>query len=381
MKKTYLLTPGPTPIPENVISVFARPIVHHRTKQFEAIFDDVKQSLKYVFQTKQDVLVLNGTGTAAMDAAVSNIFKKGEKVITVNGGKFGDRWTKISKAYGLQPIELKVPAGEAVAIAEVESAVRQNPDAQGILWQASETSTGVCHPTRELSQIAKSAGMLSIVDGVTGVGVFDLPMDAWGIDIMLAGSQKAFMIPPGLSFIALSDKAWAKSESCDLPHFYLNLAKERKALADNQSAWTPAISLILGLQETLKMMREETLLNIFKRHDMLARATRAAVEALGLEPLCKKSPSPAVTAVKTPVGIESGEKIPKLMKDKYGVTITGGQDDLKGKIFRLSHFGYCSYFDITTGIACLELVLNELGYKVDYGKGVGAALRVFSESK
>jgi aspartate aminotransferase-like enzyme len=380
MKKTYLLTPGPTPIPETVTSVFARPIIHHRTPQFQTMFEDVKVGLKYLFQTKQDVILLAATGTGAMDAAVSNLFRKNDKVIIINGGKFGERWTKISKAYGLTPVEIKLVAGESVEPKQLADVVRANPDAKAILFQASETSTGVQMPTQEICSIARAANMLTVCDAITACGVFDLPMDAWGIDVMITGSQKALMIPPGLAFVAMSDKAWATAEDSDLPRFYFDLTKERKAVSKNQTAWTPAISLIQGLQESLRIIREEGLRDIFKRHELLARATRNAVQALGLEIFAKKAPSLAVTAVKVPSVIKDGKQIPKLMRDKYGVTIAGGQDELEGKIFRLSHFGYCEKFDITTGISCLELVLNELGYKVEFGKGVGAALRTFAES-
>lgn len=380
MKKTYLLTPGPTAIPESVVSVFARPIIHHRTSGFEALFAQVREDLKLVFQTQQDVLSLASTGTGAMDAAVTNLFKKGDKVITINGGKFGERWTKISKAYGLNPIEIKLAPGDAVEVKDLEATVRSNTDAKGILFQASETSTGVKMPTQEICQIAQKSGMLSVCDAITACGVFDIPMDAWGIDALITGSQKAMMIPPGMAFIALSNKAWAANESADLPRFYFDLGKERKSQAKNQTAWTPAISLIQGLQESLRLIKEEGLQNVFKRHELLALATRNAVAALGLEMLAKKAPSPSVTAVKVPAQIANGKLIPKTMREKYGVTIAGGQDELEGKIFRLSHFGYCGKFDITTGISCLELVLNELGYKVEFGKGVGAVLRTFAEA-
>jgi len=379
MRKNYLLTPGPTPIPESVVSVFASPIIHHRTPAFQSLFEDVKNNLKYLFQTKQDVILLAATGTGAMDAAVSNLFKKGDQVITLNAGKFGERWTKLAKAYGLNPIEIQVEWGEAIEPKQLEEVVRANPNARGILFQASETSTGVRLPTEEICKIAKAANMVSICDAITACGVFDLPMDAWGIDVLITGSQKALMIPPGLSFIALSDKAWAMTETSDLPKFYFDLTKERKALAKNQTAWTPAISLIQGLQESLRMMKEEGLHNVFKRHELLAKATRNAVQALGLEMLAKKSPSLAITAVRVPSTIKDGKQIPKLMRDKYGVTIAGGQDEFEGKIFRLSHFGYCDKFDITTGISCLELVLKELGHPFEFGKGVGAVLRTFSE--
>ncbi|MCM2278555.1 MAG: alanine--glyoxylate aminotransferase family protein [Oligoflexia bacterium] len=379
MKKTYLLTPGPTQIPESVSSIFARPIIHHRTPAFQAIFDDVRGNLKYLFQTKQDVLVLTCTGTGGMDAAVSNLFRRGDKVLVVNGGKFGERWTKIALAYGLAPIELKVENGEAIEPSQLEALAQVNPDARAVLFQASETSTGVRMPTQEICRIAKSAGMLSVCDAITACGVFDLPMDDWGIDVLITGSQKALMIPPGLAMIALSEKAWAMTESCDLPHFYFDLPKERKAQAKGQTAWTPAISLLQGLQESLRLLKEEGLHNVFRRHELLAKATRNAVAALGLELLAKKAPSTAVTAVRLPASIKDGKAVPKLMRDKYGVTIVGGQDELEGKIIRLSHFGYVDRFDITTGISCLELVLNELGHKVELGKGVGAVLKTFAE--
>lgn len=376
MKKTYLMTPGPTQIPESVLSIFARPIIHHRTPAFEALFEDVRAGLKYVFQTKSDVLVLTCTGTGAMDAAVSNLFRRGDKVITINGGKFGERWTKISKAYGLQPVELTLAPGDAIEPKQLETAIAANKGARAVLFQASETSTGAKMPTQEICKLARAAGMLSVCDAITACGVFDLPMDDWGIDVMITGSQKAFMLPPGLAMIALSDRAWAMTESSDLPKFYFDLSKERKTLPKNQTAWTPAISLIQGLQESLRMIREEGLQNVFKRHEKLAAATRAGVEALGLEPLARKAPSTAVTAVKVPAQIKDGKLIPKTMRDKYGVTIVGGQDELEGKIFRLSHFGYVDRFDIVTAIAGLELALNDLGYKVELGKGVAAVLRV-----
>ncbi|MBI4924968.1 MAG: alanine--glyoxylate aminotransferase family protein, partial [Bdellovibrio sp.] len=317
----------------------------------------------------------------AMDAAVSNLFSKGDKVITINGGKFGERWTKISKNYGLNPIEIKLVPGNAIEPNQLETTVRSNTDAKAILFQASETSTGVKMPTPEICKIAKEYNLLTICDAITACGVFDLPMDVLGLDVMITGSQKALMIPPGLSFIALSDKAWAMRERSELPKFYFDLDKERKALSKNQTAWTPAISLIQGLEESLKMIKEEGLQNVFARHELLAKATRNAVQALGLEILASKSPSTAVTAVKVPPQIKDGKAIPKTMRDKYGVTIAGGQDELEGKIFRLSHFGYCDRFDITTGISCLELTLNDLGYPVEFGKGVGAVLKTFANVK
>lgn len=379
MRKTYLLTPGPTPIPESVISVFAQPIIHHRTPAFEKIFEDTRTGLKEVFQTQQDVLILTATGTGAMEASVSNLFSPGDSVITINGGKFGERWTQISKAYGLSPVEILLEPGKAVSPEALRDVVGKNPKAKAILFQASETSTGARMPTQEICEIARKAGMLSVCDGITACGVFSLPMDEWGIDVLITGSQKAFMIPPGLAMIALSDRAWKATETAKLPRFYFDLGRERKSQTKKQTAWTPAISLIQGLQESLRLIREEGLKNVFERHELLARATRNAVTALGLEILAEDCPSDSVTAVKVPAAISDGKKIPKLMRERYGVTIVGGQDELEGKIIRLSHFGHCDRFDITTGISALELVLNDLGYPVEFGKGVGAVLKTFSE--
>ncbi|MEW6058208.1 MAG: alanine--glyoxylate aminotransferase family protein [Bdellovibrionota bacterium] len=382
MKKTYLLTPGPTQVPESVLSLAAKPILHHRTPQFVALMEDVKQGLKYLFQTKQDVLMLSSSGTGAMEAAVTNLFRKGDKVITINAGKFGERWTKLAKAYGLNPIEIKLEAGQAVTAKQVEEHLNKTPEIRGVLFQASETSTGTAMPTREICALVKSRkDCISIVDGITAVGVFDLPMDDWGIDVLITGSQKALMLPPGLAAISLSDKAWTFNETSDIPRFYFDLAKERKGLAKGQTAWTPAVGLVVGLQETLKMIRDEGLHNVFKRHELLAKATRNAVKALGLEILSKDSPSSAVTAVRVPAEIKDGKAIPKTMRDKYGVTIAGGQDELEGKIFRLTHLGYIDRFDILIGVGALELTLQDLGYtKFQFGAGTGAVLQTYKTS-
>ena len=380
MKKTYLLTPGPTAIPENITSIFARPIIHHRTPEFQALFKDVCADLKYLFQTQNDVLILTCTGTGAMDAAVCNLFRRGDKVITINGGKFGERWTRICQAYGLGVVEMKLPWGDAADPALVTALAAEHPDARAILFQASETSTGVQMPVKELCEVAHKANMLAVCDAITALGVFDLQMDNWGIDVLITGSQKALMLPPGLALIALSERAWKYTESCNLPHFYFDLPLERKNLSKNQTAWTPAISLIQGLHEALRMIKAETLPVLFKRHERLARATREGVKAIGLEILARKAPSTAVTAVVAPGGAADGKKIVKHMSERYGVTIIGGQDEYEGKIFRLAHIGYCDKFDITTALAALELTLNDLGYKVEHGKAVGAALKVLGES-
>ncbi len=378
MKKSYLLTPGPTQIPDRVLALGAKQIIHHRTPQFTAIMEEVNAGMKYLFQTKQDVLLLAASGTGAMDASVTNLFKTGDKVITINGGKFGDRWTRIAKAYGLNAVELKVEPGTAATAKQVEELLVKNPDARGVLFQASETSTGTLMPTKEICALTKGRkDCINVVDAITALGVFDLPMDDWNIDVLITGSQKALMLPPGMACVALSDKAWGFAATANIPKFYFDLTKEKKAISKGQTAWTPPISLVIGLQETLKMIREEGLHDLFKRHDLLARATRNAVKALGLEML-SKDPSNAVTAVRVPSEIKDGKLIPKTMRDKYGVSIAGGQDELEGKIFRLTHLGYIDRFDILIGIGALELTLQDLGYtKFQFGAGTGAVLQTY----
>jgi aspartate aminotransferase-like enzyme len=379
MMKRYLLTPGPTQVPESVLALSAKQVIHHRTPQFVQVMENVRAGLKYLFQTKQDILLLACSGTGAMDATVTNLFRKGDKIITINGGKFGDRWTKIAKAYGLNPVELKLEPGVPATPKQVEELLDKNPDARGVLFQASETSTGTVMPTKEICQLVKARkDCISVCDAITALGVFDLPMDDWNIDVLITGSQKALMLPPGMACISLSEKAWSFNESSDIPRFYFDLAKERKGIAKGQTAWTPAISLVVGLQESLKMIRDEGLHNVFKRHELLAKATRNAVTALGLEVLSKEAPSAAVTAVKVPAEIKDGKAIPKTMRDKYGVSIAGGQDELEGKIFRLTHLGYIDRFDILIGIGALELTLQDLGYtKFQFGAGTGAVLQTY----
>ncbi len=378
MKKRYLLAPGPTPVPEAALLAMAAPIIHHRTPQFSEVFKETAELLKYVFQTKEDVLILAASGTGAMEGSIVNLYSPGDEVIVVNGGKFGERWGKISEAYGLKVHWIKVEWGTAVDPAEVKKVMDANPNVKGILVQASETSTTAAHPVKELAALTKDKECLLIVDGITAVGVFDLPMDAWGIDVLVSGSQKAFMLPPGLAFAGLSQKAWKFSETAKCPKFYFDFKKERKNLKDNTTAYTPAISLITGLREALKMIKEEGLANVFARHDRLARATRAAAAALGLKPVAPKSPSNATTGVFVPEGVDGG-KLVKYLRDEMGVTLAGGQDHLKGKILRIAHLGYVDTFDIITAISAIEIALAKFGHKLEHGKGVGAAQLVLSE--
>lgn len=380
MKKKYLLAPGPTPVPETVNLEMAAPMVHHRTPQFSKIFGEAAEDAKYLFQTKQDVLILASTGTGGMEGCITNLFSPGDKVLVINGGKFGERWGKISESYGLEPIWINVDWGQAVDPKEVKAALDKDKDIRAILVQASETSTAVAHPIEALSKLTRDRDdILLVVDGITGVGVFPLPMDEWGIDAMVTGSQKALELPPGLALVALSEKAWKFADQSTCPHFYFDFKKERKNLANQTSAYTPAVSLVIGLRAVLRDIKEEGLENVHKRHNRLARATRAATQALGLAMVAPDSPADSLTGVFLPDGIDGG-KIVKSLRDDFGVTLAGGQDQWKGKIIRIAHLGYVDTFDTIIAISAIEMALKKFGHAVELGKGVAAAQEILLEA-
>ncbi|TAJ97929.1 alanine--glyoxylate aminotransferase family protein [bacterium] len=378
MIKQYLLAPGPTPVPDEVVRAMAETMIHHRTPQFSKLFAEAREGLKALFGTKNDVLVLASSGTGAMEAAVSNLFSPGEKVLVINGGKFGERWMQICQAYGLEVIQLKVEWGKAVKTDVVEKHLKVYPDIQGVFIQASETSTTTLHPVREIAQITRN-GPLLVVDGVTAVGVLPVPMDEWGIDVLVTGSQKALMLPPGLGFIALSDRAWARTEKAKLPRFYLDLMLERKNQQKGSTAFTPAVSLIFGLRASLEMMQKEGLERVYARHERMARATRAAAAALGLKLLAPDDPSPAATGIILPEGMD-GDKLLDYLRDRMGITFAEGQDQLRGKIIRIAHVGYIGAFDVLVAIGALEMALKKFGHPVQFGKGVAAAEEILMES-
>lgn len=374
--KNYLYAPGPTPVPSQALLEMARPIVHHREPEFIPVFAACREDLRYLFQTEREVIMLSASGTGAMEAAITNFLSRGDKALFVNAGKFGERWGKILKAYGCQAVELKEEWGRAVDPAQVEAALAADPSIRAVYVQASETSTGVRHPVKELAEItAKRPGVILAVDAITGVGVFELPMDAWGIDILLTGSQKALMLPPGLAFIAWSEKAEEFMKSADLPKFYFNLQTERKNHLTDQTAWTPAVSLITGLREVLAQIRRETLEGVFARTGRLAHATREAAKALGLELFAPDSPSDACTAIQMPAGVD-GEALRKVLRKEFGVVVAGGQDEAKGKIIRIAHLGYADTFDVITAISSLEMSLARMGFPVTLGAGVRRAMEV-----
>ncbi|OGW52664.1 MAG: class V aminotransferase [Nitrospirae bacterium RBG_13_43_8] len=379
MVKRYLLAPGPTPVPSEVLLSMAMPIIHHRSPDFLPVLDSAKKGLQWLYQTANDVLILCSTGTGGMVGSVSNFFNQGDKVLVINGGKFGERWTKICKSYNLNVDEITLEWGYAIRPELVEEKLQKNQDIKGVFVQASETSTGVYHDVQSLASIVKRyENTLLVVDAISALAAHDLRTDDWGIDIMVGGSQKGLMLPPGIAFVSVSNKAWEKAKTSNLPRFYFDFKKERENLAKNQTNFTSPVTLIIGLNESLKMLKAEGLENVFNRHKNLARTTRKAVQALGLELYAKESPSNAVTAVMTPPGID-GQAVYKNLREKYGITAAGGQDQARGKIFRIAHLGYVDKFDVITAIAGIEMVLKGMGHPVRLGTGVAVAEELLME--
>ncbi len=376
MFKKYLLAPGPTPVPPEILVAMSMPVIHHRSTDFIPVLESVRKGLKWLYQTGNDILILCCTGTGGMVGSVNNFFSSGDKVLVINGGKFGERWTEICRAYGLQVKEIEVKWGYTVKPEMVKDTLDKDPEIKGVFVQATETSTGVYHDIKALGNVVnKRDNTLFIVDAISALAAHDLRTDEWDIDIMVGGSQKGLMLPPGLSFVSVSEKAWNKSEKARLPRFYFNFKKEREAQAKNQTHFTSAVTLIIGLNESLNMMQKEGLGNMFKRHEKLASATRQAITALGLELYSKESPSNSVTAILAPEGLD-GQEIYKNLRDRYGITAAGGQGKARGKIFRIAHLGYTDTFDIIIAAAGIEMVLAGMGYPVKPGIGVAAAEKI-----
>ena len=373
MLKRYLLAPGPTPVPPEVLLAMAQPMIHHRAPEFAQIFGEVREDLKWLFQTRNDVLILASSGTGGMEGAVGNFLSPGDKALFVNGGKFGERWGKLLSTFGVHATEIKVEWGRAVNPQAVADALKKDPSIKAVYVQASETSTGVAHDTKALAEIVKGhEGTILVVDAITALGVMDIKADAWGLDVVITGSQKALMLPPGLAFVSVSEKAWRLAEKAKNAAFYFNFKKERDSQVKNQTAYTPAVSMILGLKEVLRMLKAEGLDKVFARQARLAHATREGVKAAGLSLFPKESPSDAVTAVSTPAGVD-GQAVYKNLRVQYGMTAAGGQDHLKGKIFRVSHMGYMDVFDVIMTLAAIEMTLKGLGHPVKLGSGVARA--------
>ncbi|MDZ7951741.1 alanine--glyoxylate aminotransferase family protein [Nostoc sp. DedQUE09] len=381
--KLMLMIPGPTPVPEAALLALAKHPIGHRTSEFSNILAEVTENLKWLHQTQSDVLTLNVSGTGAVEAGIINFLSPGDRILVGSNGKFGERWVEVGQAYGLNVEEVKVEWGKPLDPAVFAEKLQADTQKQikAVIITHSETSTGVLNDLETINRHVKEHGeALIIVDAVTSLGAFNLPVDAWGLDIVASGSQKGYMIPPGLGFVSVSAKAWEAYKTAKLPKYYLDLGKYRKATAKNTTPFTPPVNLIVALHTTLRIMKEEGLESIFARHERLKNATRAAIKGLNL-PLfaADSSASPAITAV-APQGIEP-DKIRSLMKKRFDIALAGGQDHLSNKIFRIGHLGFVSDRDILSCIASLEVTLTELGYE-DFtpGSGIAAAVKVFSQS-
>lgn len=382
MLKRYLLTPGPTPVPPEVLSALGEPVVHHRAPRFTEILTEVIAGMKYVYQSKNDVIVFASSGTGAMESAVVNVVGPGDHVVVASCGNFGERWLKLTRAWGAEVTALEYEWGTKVVPADIADALARDPSVKAVYVQFSETSTGVVNDIQAIGDIVAATDAILVVDAISGLGASDLKTDAWHVDVCVSGSQKALMVPPGLAYVAVSEKAWKVVEACRTPRFYFDWVAARKKMSGGaaQTPYTPAVNLMVAQNRAIELIREEGLEAVFERHRMLGKACKAGVRALGLELFGPDDPEAnSVTAVKVPAGVD-GTKIGKLARDKYGVWLAGGQGKLKGQIFRFGHCGYFGAFDIITGLAACEMVLAELGYEVAWGASVAAAEQVFMQS-
>jgi aspartate aminotransferase-like enzyme len=379
IKKLRLLTPGPTPLLPKALHAMMGSDIHHRTADFKKLFSQTLLDLKEVFGTRNDVLMLVASGSGAMDASVSNFFSCGDKVIACVAGKFGERWEGITKAYGLNAVILKAEYGDTVSPERLAEALQENPDAKGVFIQACETSTGAAHDIKTMAEMIAKTEAIFVVDAITGFGTQTLDIDGWGLDVVISGSQKTFMIPPGLAFLSVSEKAWKLADSSKSAKFYFDLKKERKAARAGDPTWTPAVSLVLALSESLKYIKDLGVDKMVENAQLLARATRNAATELGLELFSPKSPAGAVTAIRPPKGMDSGV-IVKGFRSHFGSIITNGQGSMEGQIFRLAHLGYFDIADVFTLVSQLEIILHANGHTVEFGRGVAAAQRTYVEA-
>ena len=378
IKKKYLLSPGPTPLPEEVLSLASEPIFHHRTPEFSQIFMEVTDGLKFVFQTKRDVYILASTGSGAMEAAVVNTLSPGDKVICINCGKFGARWAHIAKAYGADVKEIVLEWGENFSKAQLVGIMQEVPEAKAVFSTLFATSTGALYDIQGFGEVVSSTNAILVVDGISGLGATPCPMDDWNIDVLISGSQKAFMTPPGLSYISFSNKAWNLVESSSMPKFYYDAREYKESLKNRTSPWTPAISLILQQKKSLDIIKSIGLNNLIHHHQILGNATRAGVQAIGLN-LLPECPGNVLTAVKVPDGID-GIRLVKIMQEKYNVYIAGAQGPHKGDFFRIAHLGYMGGFDIITALSALDMTLLDLGYSFEPGQSIKAAEKIIKEN-
>jgi aspartate aminotransferase-like enzyme len=385
IRKTRLFTPGPTPLLPAAQFAMAAADIHHRTPEFRALFLKVLAQLKIFVGTKNDVLLLSSSGTGAMEASVSNLTSPGDRVLVLSAGKFGERWADLTKAFGCQVDVLKAPYGQTFDIEAVKAALKA--DTKAVYMQATETSTAVRHDVEAVAKLVKGTGTLLVVDGITGLGTTHFDVDGWGIDVLIGGSQKAVMIPPGLSYLSVSEKAWAAMETSKNPRYYFDLRKERKNAVKGESAYTPAVALIAGLGAALDYIAgqaggdlEKGRIALVDNAQVNAAATRAGLVALGFTLFAPTAPAAAATAVAVPEGMNSGDVV-KALKTRFALVTANGQGEMQGKIFRVAHLGFFDYLDTVALLGAMEHIAKDtLGLPVEYGKAVAAAQKVYADA-
>jgi aspartate aminotransferase-like enzyme len=379
LNKPRLLTPGPTPLPEEVRLAMARDMIHHRKPEFSAIMAEVQEGLRYLFGTSQAVMPLCASGTGAMAAAVTNLFSPGEKVLCIEGGKFGERWGEICAMHGQQVRKLSVEWGQAVSPRAVRQALDADPTIAGVCVQASETSTGVLHPIKQLGEITRERDTLLVVDGISAVGISPCPMDAWGLDCLLTGSQKGLMLPPGLALLSLSEKALAKAGSVKPAEFYFQLLAEREKVLKNQTMFTSAVGLILGLRESLRLFRDFGLDNVFRKQWALTMMARVGTQAMGLEPLAPQNFTWGLTAVLLPLGVDSSAVLRGASAD-HGVVLAAGQGYLKERVVRIGHMGYVDFGDVLAGLTAFRRAFERAGGYVGSDNALERAYEAYEQA-
>jgi aspartate aminotransferase-like enzyme len=374
--KARLFTPGPTPVPEETLLELARPVGYHRSAEAKAILKEVTELLKDVFQTQNPVVTLTSSGTGGMEAAVTSLLAPGEKAILLSAGRWGERWKGILKAHAANTQIVSVPYGKAITPDMLAGALKEHPDAGAVFCTLSETSTGVGHDVEAFAKLTAKTPAVLVVDGISGLGAMECRTDAWGVDVVVSGSQKAFMLPPGLAYVSVGPKAKAKMDATPVRGFYFDLRRSLAKVAESDTPFTPANTLIRAQLVSLKRMKAEGMESLWKRHAKVAAATRAAVTAMGLEVFAER-PNSALTVITVPAGVDGSATL-KAMEKAHGFKLADGQDDMKGKIWRLSHMGYVDAFDVLGAVAALELTLATGGFPLTVGKGVAAFLTVFS---
>lgn len=379
LRKARMFTPGPTPLlPEVMLEALIKPM-NHRKDDFQALMKEIQKGLQLVFKTQNEVLLLSCSGSGAMEAAMVNLLAPGEKALIIVAGKFGERWQELAEKYGVQASVLKAPYGESVDPARVADTLRSEKDLSAVFMQATETSTGALMDIEQVGGILKDQGKtLLVVDAITGLGATPIAADEWGLDVVIGGSQKAFMLPPGLAMLSISRRAWQRIERCVRPRYYFDLLKEGKAQREGQTAFTPAISLIQGLKRSLDLILEVGIDNFVANAGLQAGSMRAAVNRLGMK-IFPRCPSDAVTAFEPPAGVDPSKVIAAL-RDQFGVLISGGQGSMKGKILRIGHLGYFDYLETLGMIGCLEIALHQAGASIEIGSGARAAIEYFIEA-